>query len=74
MAWSRVRIRFTCVHATHIRLGPPRAILGENLGVPVYVPDDPLTAVVRGTGMILEELDAYHEALITQSHELSPTE
>ncbi|PCI90581.1 rod shape-determining protein [Candidatus Kaiserbacteria bacterium] len=49
-------------------------LLSEELGVPVYVSDDPLTAVVRGTGMILEDLDAYREALITQSHELSPTE
>jgi len=49
-------------------------LFAENLGVPVYVTDDPLTAVVRGTGMILEDMDAYREALITQSHELSPTE
>ncbi|QSH39497.1 rod shape-determining protein [Candidatus Kaiserbacteria bacterium] len=49
-------------------------LLTEHLGVAVYVSDDPLTAVVRGTGMILEDIDAYEEALITQSHELSPTE
>ncbi len=49
-------------------------LLGEHMGVPVYVPDDPLTAVVQGTGMILEDLSKYHEALITQSHEFSPTE
>lgn len=49
-------------------------LLAEHLGVPVYVADDPLTAVVRGTGMILEDIDGYREALITQSHELSPTE
>ena len=49
-------------------------LLGEHLGVPVYVPDDPLTAVVRGTGMILEDLELYEEALITTSHELSPTQ
>lgn len=49
-------------------------LLAEHLGVPVYVADDPLTAVVRGTGMILEELELYEEALITQSHELSPTQ
>ncbi len=49
-------------------------LLSEHLGVPVYVADDPLTAVVRGTGMILEDLSHYEEALITQSHELSPTE
>lgn len=49
-------------------------MLAEHLGVPVYVPNDPLTAVVRGTGMILEDLPKYQETLITQSHELSPTE
>ena len=49
-------------------------LLGEHLGVPVYVADDPLTAVVRGTGIILEDFDTYAESLITQSHELSPTE
>jgi len=49
-------------------------LLSEHLGVPVYVSDDPLTAVVRGTGMILEDLALYEESLITQSHELSPTE
>lgn len=49
-------------------------LLADHLGVPVYVADDPLTAVVRGTGMILEDLPSYEEALITQSHELSPTE
>jgi rod shape-determining protein MreB len=49
-------------------------LLGGHLGVPVYVADDPLTAVVRGTGMILEDLSSYEGALITQSHELSPTE
>ncbi len=49
-------------------------LLGESLGIPVYVADDPLTAVVRGTGMILEDIDLYRELLITQSHEFSPTE
>ncbi len=49
-------------------------LLSENLGIQVHVPDDPLTAVVRGTGMILEDLQKYEETLITQSHELSPTE
>ncbi len=49
-------------------------LLGEALGVPVYTADEPLTAVVRGTGFILEDVEAYRETLITQSHELSPTE
>ncbi len=49
-------------------------LLSEHIGVPVYVSDDPMTAVVRGTGMILEDLELYEESLITQTHELSPTE
>lgn len=49
-------------------------LLQRELGVAVYVADDPLTAVVRGTGTILENIDAYQEALVTHSHELSPTE
>ena len=31
--------------------------------LPVFVADDPLTAVVRGTGKILEDLDRYHPVL-----------
>jgi rod shape-determining protein MreB and related proteins len=49
-------------------------LLNDALGVPVYVADDPLTAVVRGAGIILEDIPLYEEALITHSHELSPTE
>lgn len=49
-------------------------LLARELGVSVYVAHDPLTAVVRGTGVILDNVDAYKEALITQNHELSPTE
>lgn len=49
-------------------------LLSDALGVPVYVADDPLTAVVRGTGLILQDVDSFKEALITYSHELSPTE
>lgn len=49
-------------------------LLGDALGVPVYVADDPLTAVVRGTGRILEDIERFKEALITHSHEFSPTE
>ncbi len=49
-------------------------MLSEELGVPVYVADDPLTAVVRGTGIILEDIAKYQEALITNNHEFSPTQ
>ena len=49
-------------------------LLARELGVSVYVAHDPLTAVVRGTGTILENIDAYKEALVSHNHELSPTE
>ena len=49
-------------------------LLGEMLQFPVYISDDPLTAVVRGTGVILEDIDAYEEILLAPDDEqLSPT-
>ena len=48
--------------------------LTRSLGVPVIVAQDPLTAVVRGTSMILNDIDAYREALLRSDDELVPTE
>ena len=39
-------------------------LLEELLQVPVVVVPDPLTSVVRGTGIILENLERYSEVLI----------
>lgn len=47
-------------------------LLQEVLQVPVYVVPDPLRAVVRGTGIVLENLDQYEEILIDNEGELSP--
>ena len=49
-------------------------LLSDAIGVPVYMTNDPLTAVVRGTGSILEDIDIYTEALIPNDEDLSPTE
>ena len=46
----------------------------EALGIPVKVATDPLTAVVRGTGIVLEDFESYREALLTSDHELVPTQ
>jgi rod shape-determining protein MreB len=46
-------------------------VLNEELKVNVYVAGDPLTAVVRGTGIILEDVDMYKEVLIENEDELS---
>jgi rod shape-determining protein MreB len=53
--------------------GLPKA-LSDVLGIQVYVADDPLTAVVRGTGIVLENLSAFKETLIENENEISPTE
>lgn len=53
--------------------GLPEALVTV-LGIPVYVTDDPLTAVVRGTGIVLENLDRFKEILIENENEISPTE
>jgi len=48
--------------------------LTNALGVPVIVAPDPLTAVVRGTAVVLEDMDAFRSALLTNEDELVPTE
>lgn len=47
-------------------------LLQSILKIPVYVVDDPLTAVARGTGIILDNLDMYKEVLIKNQDELPP--
>lgn len=46
-------------------------LLEEVLQVPIYIVPDPLRAVVRGTGIVLEHLDAYEEILIENEGEFS---
>jgi len=40
--------------------------------IPVKVAEDPLTAVVRGTGIILEDIDALRDVLIDHEDDLPP--
>jgi rod shape-determining protein MreB len=47
------------------------ALLAEWLKVPVLVADDPLTAVVRGTGVILENLDAHTNIFLEHEDDIS---
>ncbi len=46
------------------------ALLHEYIKIPVYIAEDPLTAVARGTGMILEDLEGFKEVLIIHEDEL----
>lgn len=48
-------------------------LISEETRIPVKVADDPLTAVVRGTGFILEDIDAVREVLVGTSYEKVPT-
>ncbi len=46
-------------------------VLHEYIKIPIHIADDPLTAVARGTGMILEKLDEYTDVLIQNDDEIS---
>jgi len=48
--------------------------ISRMIGIPVIVATDPLTAVVRGTSIVLGDLDRYREALLKSDDELIPTE
>ncbi|MDD5152709.1 MAG: rod shape-determining protein [Candidatus Pacebacteria bacterium] len=47
-------------------------LLSKTLSVPVYVANDPLTAVARGAGIVLENMDDFREVLIEHENDLPP--
>lgn len=47
-------------------------LLERETKMPVYLAEDPLTAVVRGTGVILEDLENLSEVFIEDDYELPP--
>ncbi len=47
-------------------------LLQNVLKIPIYVVEDPLSAVARGTGIILDDLSLYKEVLIGNQDELPP--
>jgi len=49
------------------------ALISEHAKIPVHVADDPLTAVARGTGIILEDIEKYESVLIHSEDDLPPT-
>lgn len=48
-------------------------LIAEETKIPVKVAEDPLTAVVRGTGIILEDVDSLREVLVSTGYEKVPT-
>lgn len=47
-------------------------LLERETKMPVYLVEDPLTAVVRGTGIILEDIDSLREVFIEDDYDLPP--
>lgn len=45
-------------------------LISDMLKIPVHIAEDPLTAIARGTGIILEQLDVYQDVLIQNEDEL----
>lgn len=48
-------------------------LIEEEIKIPVHVAPDPLTAVARGTGIVLEDLEGFKEVLIQNEDELPST-
>jgi AmmeMemoRadiSam system protein B len=48
-------------------------LISEETKIPVRVSEDPLTAVVRGTGIILEDVDKLSDVLVSTDYEKVPT-
>lgn len=49
-------------------------LINEEARIPVRVAEDPLTAVVRGTGIILEDIDSLKDVLVSTDYEQVPTQ
>ncbi len=47
-------------------------LLNKETKIPIHIASEPLTSVVRGTGVILESLDNFKEVLIENEDELPP--
>jgi rod shape-determining protein MreB len=47
-------------------------LLENSLKIPVHIAEDPLTAVARGAGIILEDLEHFKEVLIANEDDLPP--
>ena len=47
-------------------------LLKGTLKIPVYIAEDPLSAVARGTGIILEDMNSYQDILIDSQDDLPP--
>ncbi len=47
-------------------------LLENEINIPVHITGDPLTAVARGAGIILEDIETYRDVLIENEDEIPP--
>ncbi len=47
-------------------------LIAQQIKVPVFIAEDPLTVVARGAGIVLENMDKFFEVLIADDDELPP--
>lgn len=47
-------------------------LLQNMLKIPVYIAEDPLTAVARGAGIVLDDLPLYQDVLVKTDDEIAP--
>jgi rod shape-determining protein MreB len=47
-------------------------LLQNSLKIPIYVVDDPLSAVARGTGVVLDDMASFKDVLMGNQDELPP--
>ncbi|MDP3764237.1 MAG: rod shape-determining protein [bacterium] len=47
-------------------------LINKETGIAVKVADDPLTAVARGTGIVLEDTEKYRELLVSKDYTTAP--
>ena len=45
-------------------------LIESEINIPVHIAADPLTAVARGTGIVLEDLEKFRDILIENEGEL----
>jgi rod shape-determining protein MreB len=49
------------------------SLISEQTQIPVHVADDPLTAVVRGCGVVVEDLETLKDVLVNSTLDKTPT-
>ena len=68
---SDVMKKGICLAGGGALLGGLDVLITKETGVPAYVIEDPMTAVVRGAGVVLENIGEYAQVLV-ESEELIP--